>query len=67
MAQYNAPLPDGKPWPKFDSIQYISSASNVTLSYLQSNYLQLSGGMLTGGLNAININMSCGVAFYIFI
>jgi len=58
MSIYNQPLPDGKPWPKFDSIQYISSTSNVTLAYLQANYLPLSGGTLIGGLNAINITMS---------
>lgn len=30
----------------------------MTLSYLQSNYLQLGGGTLTGTLNSINLSMS---------
>jgi hypothetical protein len=57
MSSYPPPVPP-TPWPVFDSIQFISLTSSVTLAYLQANYLQLAGGTMTGPINAINITMS---------
>jgi len=46
------------PWPEFNSVQWILLNSSVTKNYVDSTFLMLSGGTMTGGINAININMS---------
>lgn len=46
------------PWPEFNSLQWILLNSSVTKNYVDSTFLMLSGGTMTGGINAININMS---------
>ena len=53
---YLSPIPT-IPWEIFDSLQFNSLNGIVTQASLL-NYLLLSGGTLTGGLNAINITMS---------
>jgi hypothetical protein len=56
MAQYPPPIPS-QPWSIFNDLQFQSLTGTVTFKDLL-NYLPLSGGTLTGGLNAINITMS---------
>lgn len=57
MAQYAPPSPL-TPWPIFDSLQFILLNQTVDRNYVDSTFLKLSGGTMTGGINAININMS---------
>lgn len=57
MATYNPPIP-AYPWPIYDSLQFTSLDQNASMAYISLNYLKLSGGTLTGGLNMINATMS---------
>jgi flagellar hook-basal body complex protein FliE len=53
-----APPSPPTPWPIFDGLQWILLNSNVTKNYVDSTFLMLSGGTMTGPINAININMT---------
>ena len=46
------------PWPEFNSLQWILLNSSVSLNYVNSTFLMLSGGNMTGPINAINISMT---------
>ncbi len=59
MAEYNPPYPDGFPWPIFDSIQFSASTEDyATITFLNANYLKLSGGTMTGTIFSRIISMS---------
>ncbi len=57
MSTYAPPFPS-TPWPIFDGLQWTILNQTVDRNYVDSTFLKLSGGTMTGGINAININMS---------
>ena len=57
MASWTPPSPSTL-WQIFDGIQWTIQNQSVSRNYVDTTFLMLSGGTLTGGLNAININMS---------
>jgi hypothetical protein len=57
MSSYLPPIPT-TPWPIYDAFQFSSLDSNASMSYINQNFLKLTGGNLTGPLNMINATMS---------
>ena len=57
MAQYPPPSPI-TPWPEFNSLQWVLLNNPVSINYVNSRFLMLTGGTMTGPLNAINISMT---------
>lgn len=53
-----APLSPIKPWPEFNSLQFILLNQPVNKNYVDTTFLMLSGGNMTGPINAINISMT---------
>ena len=54
---YPTPTPT-TPWPSFNSNQFTITSSSVSRNYVDSTFLKLAGGTMTGGLNAINLNLT---------
>jgi len=57
MTSWTPPRPT-TPWSIFDGTQWTIQDQSVSRNYVETTFLMLSGGTMTGGINAININMS---------
>jgi len=57
MATWTPPSP-ATLWPIFNGIQWTIQNQSVSRNYVDTTFLMLSGGTMTGGINTININMS---------